>query len=295
MIQFMSKYTTQLRFVCENLADYNESQDYPEVDGIIQLAIPKIFSFKYPIFDEAYRNVLETKILRHYYTRELGFETYGLWKLKLNTKLNEIMPYYNQLYKSELLEFNPFYDVNLTRDYQRKNDGTQNVNGTADITSNSNTFSDTTRDSQSDNERNGTDKQTTVNTNTGSVTKKDAYSDTPQGELTNVENLSYLTNARIITDGTSNTNNVQVDGTSGDKTTLNENENVVNNTETDATSKNKTTANTILSNLEDYTETVVGKQGTQSYNDLLMSFRNTFLNIDMMIIKELSELFLQLW
>ena len=115
----MSKYTTEVRFICETAAGYTESVDYDLVEETIQKAIPKVFNFDFPIFDESYRNVLCTKILKHYYTREICEETVGLWKLRLNTRLNEIMPYYNQLYKSELLEFNPFYDVDITT----KNDG----------------------------------------------------------------------------------------------------------------------------------------------------------------------------
>ena len=49
-----------------------------------------IFDFDFPIFDEDYKIPLEKKILRHYYLREIGFETLGVWKLKLNDKLNEI-------------------------------------------------------------------------------------------------------------------------------------------------------------------------------------------------------------
>jgi hypothetical protein len=119
----MSVYTTQVRFICEAEAGLKKSVGYDNVNTVIQNAIPKIFNFSWPIFDESYRNVLETKILKHYYTREIGLETYGLWKLKLDTKLNEIMPYYNQLYKSALLEFNPFYDVDLTRNHTGKKTG----------------------------------------------------------------------------------------------------------------------------------------------------------------------------
>ena len=109
----MSKYTTEVRYICENAAGYDESKGYADVDQIIADSIEHIFSFAFPIFDEEYRNVLCSKILRHYYTREIGFETVGLWKLKMQTKLNEIMPYYNQLYNSELIKFNPLYDVDL--------------------------------------------------------------------------------------------------------------------------------------------------------------------------------------
>ena len=111
----MSKYTTEVRFICEVNSGLNESVGYSKIEDVITGAIPKIFDFDFPIFDENYRTVLEKKILKHFYTREIGEETTGLWKLRLDTKLNEIMPYYNKLYKSELLEFNPLYTANLTR------------------------------------------------------------------------------------------------------------------------------------------------------------------------------------
>ena len=85
----MSKYTTQVRFICESLAGYDESQGYDEVDSIVETAAPQIFE-EYPIFDEAYRLPLNKKILRHFYTREICAETVGLWKLWLNNKMNEI-------------------------------------------------------------------------------------------------------------------------------------------------------------------------------------------------------------
>ena len=116
----MSKYTTEVRYICETLAGLSESVGYADIEQVIKNCLPKVFDFNFPIFDESYRSVLETKILRHYYTREIGLETVGLWKLKLSTKLNEIMPYYNKLYKSELIEFNPLYDVELIR--ERKTD-----------------------------------------------------------------------------------------------------------------------------------------------------------------------------
>lgn len=110
----MSSFTTQVRFICEVAAGETESAGQTDVNSIITLAAPSVFNFNFPIYDEAYRSELEKKILRHFYTREIGYETVGLWKLKLEDKLNLIMPYYNKLYESTLLQFNPLYDV----DYQ---------------------------------------------------------------------------------------------------------------------------------------------------------------------------------
>lgn len=271
----MSVYTTQVRFICEAEAGLKKSVGYDDVNTVIQNAIPKIFSFSWPIFDESYRNVLETKILKHYYTREIGLETYGLWKLKLDTKMNEIMPYYNQLYKSALLEFNPLYDVDITRNHTGKKTGTEALKGNVDINGqvivdnhgNVNTIDDTTV------------ANTTTNENI------DKFSATPQGAIDNLRNDKYLTNARMINDN--NTSN----GTTTGKTDTSTDSTTDTTTNTTTTTNNSTTIN----NTEDYLETVKGKQGTQSYASLIMEFRETFLNIDMMVIEDLGELFMNIW
>ena len=139
----MSKYTTEVRFICEEASGLLESKGYNDIENIITKAIPKIFNFNFPIFDENYRCVLETKILKHFYTREICEETVGLWKLRLNTRLNEIMPYYNKLYESELLEFNPLYTTDLTK----VNDGNikTNANNSEKIDDKTDKISDTSK------------------------------------------------------------------------------------------------------------------------------------------------------
>lgn len=119
----MSKYTTEVRFLCESLTGHTESVGFTSVDEILTQAAPLIFSFDFPMFDNAYRLPLERKILRHYYTREISEETYGLWKLRLEDRLNVIMPYYNKLYESAVLSFNPFYDVDLTTEHAGNQSG----------------------------------------------------------------------------------------------------------------------------------------------------------------------------
>ena len=123
MRRALSKYTQELRYLCEYYAGFNRSVDLSKIPEVIANSRSIIFAEDYPIFDINYKPILETKILRHYYLWEIGFETPAMWLLELQTRMNEIMPYYNQLYKSELLEFNPFEDSNYTRHYVRKNDG----------------------------------------------------------------------------------------------------------------------------------------------------------------------------
>ena len=141
----LSKYTTEVRYICEYYVGLEESAGLLSVNDIIDKAMSSVFDFSYPIFNENYRAELQRKILKHFYTREIGEETVGLWKLRLDTKLNEIMPYYNKLYESELIEFDPLYDTNITTTHTgtKKDDKNgsskttektqQNVNGVKDV------------------------------------------------------------------------------------------------------------------------------------------------------------------
>ena len=259
----MSDFTTELRYICESEAGLLDSKGYNSIDEIIALARPKIFNFYYPIYDENHREELETKILKHYYTREIGLETYGLWKLKLNTRMNEIMPYYNQLYESVDFDYNPMYDVN----YEKSHIGSNNVR------SNSNssiiTASDTTKDSILHEESSsGTD-----------TTRWDKFSDTPQGSLQNIENDTYLTSARKNTEDYEGSG--EKDGTTNETLDFNESK--------------STNASNIENGDDEYIETIKGKIGTYSYSKMIKDFREQVINVDMMIIKELSNLFMLLW
>lgn len=299
----MSKYTTEVRYICEHFSGLNESVGYNDVEQVIKNCLAKVFDFNFPIFDESYRQVLETKILRHYYTREIGLETVGLWKLKLNTKLNEIMPFYNQLYKSELIEFNPLYDVELTRERKIEGTGTKDTeNGESrDGENHANTSQSNTNMVTENGVDNSTVNRTvdgTQNQNTsGSGTNM--YSDTPQGAITDLQAGKYLTNATV--DSATNT----FGGASHDSTSQTSDNNRNNETNTDGSTDSSNNgdysssmdgySNTTLSNTEDYLEHVIGSNGGESFSKRLNDYRETFINIDMMIINELEELFFGLW
>lgn len=247
----MSKYTTEVRFICETAYGLSESQGCDSVDTIIEGALDKVFNFDFPIFDETYRRVLEKKILKHFYTREIGEETVGLWKLRLNTRLNEIMPYYNQLYKSELIQFNPMYEIDYTKTSKMDTVGS-------------------VKDDNSETSNRDMTGNTNGSSNSNSLNK---YSDTPQGAVTDLVEGRYLTNATQDTNNTSQNTN--------------ERENVKLDT--------KTRNDRNIKNTDDYIEHVVGKNSGVSYSDLLLKFRETFLNIDMLVIRDLENLFFQLW
>lgn len=323
VVNLMSKYTTEVRFICETSAGLLESGGYSKVDDILKKAAPKIFDFDYPIFDESYRLPLEIKILKHYYTREICAETVGLWKLWLNQRMNEIMPIYNDKYaiKAEALKNKAqlYNNVDLKTTRNTDETGTQNTTedkgrtgkDTYSGTNNQSTVTDATgnRTENSTQSTITTDKNnggTTVTT-TGNSSSMDAYSDTPQGTLTNVENLRYLTNARDI-----NMNESQTETTTGNNeanSTGNVTTSLTVNTKDDSNVKvtgsndytlNKTenidtTTNTNITNTQDYIEHIIGRNGGRDYMEMYKSAFDSLVNIDMQVINELSDLFFGLW
>ena len=339
----MSKYTTAVRYICETTAGLGESAGYVSVNDVLEKCVSGVFNFNFPVFDESYRKPLEIKILKHFYTREIGFESVGLWKLKLDTKLNEVMPYFNQLYKSELLSFNPLYDVDyqtshtLNRNENTKKDNTgktitdrngrttsdTNVDTSSTTTGsvNTETNSETNDVSNSNSERNesvnGT--STTTSETKGTTSNTEMYSETPQGSIENLEAGRYLTNAKktlgsstTINSGTDTENRTATssessyetkDSATESTTETSSNDTTTGNTSTNFTSENSgnDTTNTSfnetnnITSTDDYIQHIVGKTSGQTYSKMLQEFRETFMNIDMLVIESLEPLFIQLW
>lgn len=263
----MSKYTTEVRFICEQKAGLLNCVGASDVDEVLDKSWDKIITSKFAIFDEAYREGLIKKVLKHYYLREISAETVGVWLLWINTKFEEIMPYYNQLYESAKLKYEPFYDV----DYVRKS--VRDVG----ITESSESSGENSADSSSS----SVGHSSSVDSGTNSSENRDLYSDTPQGSLTGVENDSYLTNARKVT---------------GSGANRDENTSDSNVTETGKTTgKNSSTSSGKKDSNDVFDESIKGKMGGSSYSKMLIEYRDTFINIDMMVIDEFKDLFFNLW
>ena len=92
----MSIYTTQLRYIVERKQQeaHSDPDDYSAAYEYLGLN-------EYPIFDETYRARLNRKIVEHFWFREIGYETAAQFAWYLRRTMNEVMPYFNQLYLSE--------------------------------------------------------------------------------------------------------------------------------------------------------------------------------------------------
>ena len=158
----------------------------------------KIFDFDYDLSNSITKEKFECMILNHFMQRRIGFETVTAFKLHLNVKINEIMPYYNKLLDS-IESWNIFQDGELT---------------TRDISSSSNGSNSTTGNTSSS------------NTTTSSDTSDRRYSKTPQNKINEVRSGNYLTDYNYDqssgTDTSSSTSSNSISGTDTNSSTSHE-------------------------------------------------------------------------
>ncbi len=117
----MARYTLNVSEVCEQVSGlkFNEltGMAFDKIDDIANAAIPHIFSTRYKLLDDGDDRIdLERMILEHYWEYEVCTYTPSDFILRLNRRLNEIAPLYNQRYESTKLDYPIFDDIKYHED-----------------------------------------------------------------------------------------------------------------------------------------------------------------------------------
>ena len=207
----MSKYTLELRYMYED-------ENF------------KLFDFPYNLYDNDLKPWFQEKFYQHFMFYEIGFDTIGMFKQRLMSKLNDIFPYYKQLYETEIRTKGIDFMLNkdLKESYVRELTSNSNSNQESNVTSNSLSTA---------------------------------------GQLT----PSLIANSEKI-----------------DK--------FMDNAQKDSGTSNSTSTGESNGNSrEEYTLTSQGNIGITSSAELLTKWRETLLNIDLMIFEECNDLFMQIF
>lgn len=215
------------------------------------------------------REELNKKILDHYKYREIGFETPGRFIDELEIAMNEIMPYYNQLFFSADQNYDMLYNVDYTREFEGTKDGSDKVIGSATATGT--TTSDATDSSSNESTATSHSKNVETTTPQGNITKPAKSI----GEVTHADKVTW--NETLGSDTGSTNGESHVSGTSSS---------TGNNTQ-DTTSKE----------LEKHIERVKGNYGMVTFQSLIQHYRELIINIEQQIIfdRRIQELFLNIW
>lgn len=333
----MATYTTQVRTICEQYAGYPESVGYYDIFNAIDNARQEIFTVDYPMYIGGSKRDLENKILRHYYMREIGLETVGLWKHFLNTRMLEIMPYYCDYVKNSLNSFVPESTIDLSHIVKNVLTGKVTLDGLNvardagyDNHTDENTKDITTTTTEEPDEwqtvtetEYGHHTTTTGNvkhdndlTRTPTLTKRDKYSDTPQNGITQVDQDAFLTNYRNITETGTETNTgytqdtynnlKDTEGGRDTQTQTQSGTNVITSREAgydnhdyesqhDITVNTKTDNTTDTLNVTNITDKTTGITSMKEFVEIKARIRELVMNVDMMIISDLSDLFMRIY
>ena len=169
----MSEYTLSLRQLINSYFPPEQyAQGFQDSEAMIKEGSKRLFDFSYPFYNDnpEDKQAFQEYFVRHYYMYEIGQETPGLFKLRLQSLLYSAMPEIKRIYDTERMVFDPLNDYSETRTYTREDTGEQ-TNHVESIRSDSGEAS--SNDSSSERRR--------VFTN-----------DTPQGELSDIDSGKYL-------------------------------------------------------------------------------------------------------
>lgn len=181
-----ANYTLTLQQLCEI-----ETNKYgARFDEISDAARTKLFDFTYLFWSENadMKREFETDFLRHFYLRELGYETPALWKLKLVDAFKVWMPYYTKLMQAAIKAAD--LDWTLTDDYyidyqktgrteRQINDNNQTSNSGSDTRKGNSSGTTNTTDSNTSS-RGGNDRETESGSMGHTYDKAIVRTDTPQ-------------------------------------------------------------------------------------------------------------------
>ena len=289
----MASYTMELRTLIEAHSQFQPNLTTRER---IEIGRKKLFDFPYSFFDEKYKAVFETNFIRNFYMREIGFETEEYFKFQLETWIRINMPYFNKMFESELLEYNPLFNVDMTEDANTKSDKTQKDN--RDVTQNAKTSgkSDSshdqtsTQDMTSEGEQNGSGTEDNFNRSLQSDTPDNRLAITPNADGSGV--IQYANKINESKDSNENSSHSESTGkshTDSKDKLISHNEASSNS---DATTNDKLASD--INEIEDYINHKVGKIGSVSYAQLVQEYRATLLRIEKTIFsdKETQQLFM---
>lgn len=207
------------------------------------------------------RDELNKSILNFYKWREIAFDTPARFIDELEIALEEIMPYYNQLFFSADQDFNIIFNV----DYKKELDRNRSAS------------------SSSESESSDTGTRTSTGSSTGSSdnASKNVKATTPGNFTTapadEIEDVNYADEINWNKDGGS---------THADSESSESSQSTINGSSSGQDSETEKTI-----------ETTKGNFGVVSAQDLVLKYRETILNIKQMLINDerIAELFMQVY
>ena len=236
-----------------------------EIRQMIDNSLIGLFTFDYDFYSDNPKDKeeFEKLFVQWYYFREIGFETPERFKLKLQAKLNVIMPYYRQLALTEWDKVRTVEQMMTSKNLKETSTHEQSITGNNESSSNG----------QSNQSGKGSSTQSQSSTNTQNGKSSNLSDGVSQASLQD----GYLTSTSSVDDK----GNQTLSGSTTD------------NTEVKSSQNTSGTNNQVLT--ESTTFTSEGDIGIQTPAYAITEWRKILININQMIIEECNDLFMKLY
>ena len=280
-----------------------------EIRQMIDNPLIGLFTFDYDFYSDNIKDMeeFEKLFIQWYYFREIGFETPERFKLKLQAKLNIIMPYYRQLAMTEWERLRTPEQMMTSKNLNESTTHEQTITGGNETTTSGNSTAKTTNDSSSSL---SSDVSLTLNneaTNTQSSTSEAESTDTQNGKASSLSDgvsQASLDNGFLTTvnqtNGTSNQSTTQTGNQtstqSGTQTTEQTDNQTLSGSSNSLSDMNQTTKGNNEQTLKETTTfSSVGDIGIQTPAYAITEWRKVLININQLIIDECHDLFMQIY
>ena len=270
----MANYTMEIRELMNN----------PLIRGV--------FTFTYDFYgDEQEKAEFEKLFIQYYYLSEIGFETPERFKLKLQAKLNVIMPYYRQLAMTEWNKLRTIEQMMTSKNLIESTTHEQTITGDNETTTSGNSTAKTTNDSSS----NLTNETTSTQSSTSEVESTDTQNGKSSSLSDGVSQVSldngYLTTVNQ-TNGTSSQSTTQT----GNQTTNQTDNQTLSGTSNSLSAMEQTTTGNNEQTLKETTIfSSTGDIGIQTPAYAIGEWRKVLININQMIIEDCRDLIMRIY
>lgn len=238
------------------------------------------------------RSELNKRLLNHYKYREIGFETVGRFIDELQITMCEIMPYYNEMYKTvEIMAGleNPFDNVDFTETYEETRTGTER-------TAAQRSLNDEGSSSATNKSKNTTNSKDSSETNSNvEIVSKNVHSGTPQNELSiaakNIDSVPYADDATW--NKSENSDSAETSGESESTSNTDSTQTATSQNLSEMDESGERTSNDTV----EHTFKKKGNQGVNTYAHDMIEFRTSIIDITNKIINDdrISELFMRVF
>lgn len=92
----------------------------------------ELFDFDYQFDDQQFKEEIEQAIIDYYYFYEIGQPTSEMFKHKFRARWLRMVDYYNELYNTTLLDYDPLTNYKMSETLEELAKNTQQTDSTAD-------------------------------------------------------------------------------------------------------------------------------------------------------------------